>query len=73
MDLQKKRDELDAKIQADTKEIHRLMEVTKQNIKKVKDLDKLIKHATDLGLVEIESKQDVQTNSAHSFTEGSDL
>jgi hypothetical protein len=48
MDLQKKRDELQAQIQVDTKEVHRLMDVIKRNIKNVKGLDKLIATYNDL-------------------------
>jgi hypothetical protein len=86
MDLQLERDKIEQRIQLNKTEVYRLMEEIKKDIKKVKHLDKLIKHATNLGLLEIErtgsetSEQYMEriqtagkTNSAHSFTEGSDL
>jgi len=54
MDLQIERDKIEQRIQLNKTEVYRLMEEMKRDIKKVKDLDKLIKHATKMGLLEIE-------------------
>ncbi|MCA6391578.1 MAG: hypothetical protein IM602_17280 [Cytophagales bacterium] len=48
MDLQIKRDELQASIQANAQEIVRLTEATRKAIKAIKQLDKLISTYHDL-------------------------
>jgi chromosome segregation ATPase len=48
MDLQKKRDELQASIQANAQEIVRLTKATRKALKAIKQLDKLIATYNDL-------------------------